>query len=276
MAFVLVGCKPNETDELPILATPTNLRNEGYTLHFDPVDYATSYVINVFGEEEIEIEGTSYVLGLYGNFEFRVKARAEGYQDSPYSTYHSFTVTYDYEIIRLFYSTNSDFDLKLIDLDETINISYIHSNTDTITDFDYFMSDQMLYLKAAFLKTNTLGFHELQILLSNDSIKRVHIYLTDTLHPFRVTDMAILYKDEDVIVQFELFGGTIEGITHMNQQVLGPDDYVVDGSFVIIKKAYIDNFFETHPSYESISLAFDIQKGDKYYLQQIFIDKIIE
>ena len=275
MLFILAGCQKPVPEETPILSTPTSLRNDGFILLFDPVEHATSYILEVFGEE-IELLDTSYVLGLYGTFEFRVKARAEGYTDSPYSDYYQFTATFDYNIIRLHYSVNSTFDLKLLDLDDDLEIVYVHSQTDTLTENDYYLDNNQLLLKSSFLKTSALGFHSIDLLLSNDISKKVHIYLTDSIHPYRVTQMSVLYEGEDVMVQFELLDGTVHSITHMMHGVLTEDDYEINGSFVTIKSSYIDNFFETHPSYDSISLAFDILRGDKFYLEQLFIDKIIE
>ena len=92
LVFVLYGCKP---DALTRLETPTNLRYENYEVHFDAVENAEMYILEVNGVTH-ELTDTMFELPMISTYDVRVKSRAEGYQDSYYTEMLNFTLEFDF------------------------------------------------------------------------------------------------------------------------------------------------------------------------------------
>lgn len=92
LVFVLYGCKP---EALTRLETPTNLRYENYEVHFDAVENAEMYILEVNGVTH-ELTDTMFELPMISTYDVRVKSRAEGYQDSYYTEMLNFTVEFDF------------------------------------------------------------------------------------------------------------------------------------------------------------------------------------
>lgn len=90
--FILIGCSSNEKP-LERLNTPRNLEIHKDVLTFDPVDKATSYILNINGEM-IEITETTYTFLEEGEYRVKVKAIAEGFLDSLYSQVLEFNMIF--------------------------------------------------------------------------------------------------------------------------------------------------------------------------------------
>ncbi|HCZ25064.1 MAG TPA: hypothetical protein DHV05_09565, partial [Acholeplasmataceae bacterium] len=91
MLFVLtlIGCTPSNST---VLDTPDNVRREGSRLLFDEVEHATKYVIEINGEV-ITVTDHFYDFVERGELSVRVKAQAEGYQDSAFTQIYQFILT---------------------------------------------------------------------------------------------------------------------------------------------------------------------------------------
>ena len=90
--FILIGCSSNEKS-IERLNTPRNLEIHKDVLTFDPVDKATSYILNINGEM-IEITETTYTFLEEGEYRVKVKAIAEGFLDSLYSQVLEFNMIF--------------------------------------------------------------------------------------------------------------------------------------------------------------------------------------
>jgi len=88
--LAISGCTTNKDR----LSTPTNVRYEDYTLFFDSVEHAESYIID-FGNYYAQVEENFYEFFEFGDYQVRVKAKASGYQDSYYSDVINISVLND-------------------------------------------------------------------------------------------------------------------------------------------------------------------------------------
>ena len=93
LAFILYGCAEKSLEKLD---TPKYLVFTD-RVYFNYVDHATSYILEINGVE-YEITTNSYHFALEGDYTVRVKARAEGYEDSLYSEPIEFSLDFTYEI----------------------------------------------------------------------------------------------------------------------------------------------------------------------------------
>lgn len=269
LLLTLFGCKPN--DQMKRLDIPQNLTHEESLISFDAVEYATSYVLEINGEEVI-ISTTSYLLTTSGDFSIRVKARAEGFYDSFYSDRYTFNLPLHIEDIRYNYSTYSSFDLIIYTFDEDVTISSIMLEDETISSTHYSYTNHQLIIHASYLDTLTPLLHEYEVSLGSKGSFAFFINIIDTNLPYMISYNNVSWtENQDVVIEFELFAGTIQGLSS-GYEIL-PEDYVIDDNELIINSTYISQYFLEFTSQSTLSIRYTLQLNDQYVIGYIFINR---
>jgi len=265
MTIFLVACQEEETLQLH---TPTNLRIYEDMVSFDSVDFATSYVIEINGEE-IEITDTYYSLIGYGTFNVRVKAKAEGYIDSTYTRISSFVWLDTYQDVSLNYSIHRSTDLFIYDFDEMTYVISLISRDISIDQQDYYLDDDKLYFTSDYLQSLSLGSYTFEIYMSKGKFN-ITITIIDTKLPYMTSHNTVTYDDQDMTFIFELFGGSI---TSLSGNDISIADYTIIGEELVIKRAYINQYFISNPEETSLSIKYNLQLGNSFVFGYLFIEK---
>jgi len=264
----LYGCKTN--DENKRLAIPQNLRYEGSTFSFDAVEHATSYVLEINGEQII-LTSTSHILNLAGDYSIRVKARAEGYFDSFYSDRYVFSIHLELQNVRHNYSVQSTFDLIVYTFSEDVTITNIKFNNQIISSDHYIYTNRQLFFKSSYLSTLTPLLYVFEISLGNKGSFHLNLNVIDTNLPYIVSYNNVTFEEGDITLQFELFGGNIQGLT--SSFTITTEDYQIEDHMLTIKSAYISRYFEQFPSQDTLSLRYTLNHNDEYVIGYIFINR---
>ncbi|HPG43488.1 MAG TPA: hypothetical protein PLJ98_06765 [Acholeplasmataceae bacterium] len=265
IASFLVSCQKEETLQLH---TPTNLRIYEDMVSFDSVFNATSYVIEINGEE-IEITDTFYPLVGYGTFNVRVKAKAEGYLDSTYTRISSFVWLDDYQDVSLNYSIHRTTDLFIYDFNEMTYMISLVSRDIFIDRQDYYLDDDKLYFTSDYLQSLSLGSYTYEIYVSKGKFN-ITITIIDTDLPYITSHNTVTYNNQDLTFLFELFGGSI---TSLSGNDISIADYTIIGEELVIKRAYINQYFISNPEETSLSIKYNLQLGNSFVFGYLFIEK---
>lgn len=267
LALTLIGC--TKTPEVKVLSTPTNLSHQQNIISFDAVSHATSYIIDINGEE-IEITTTTYTIELYGEVTVKVKARAEGYQDSSYSNELVFSIPLSLPDVRYNYSIHSSFDLFIYTFQAGIAIDNITSSTTSISTNDYTFINNQLIFKSTYLKSLDRKLHEFAISLGAMGQLNLTILITETQLPYLISNNTIDFDSNDITLNVELFGGTIVGLSGNS---ITSSDYTISGSSITLHSTFINQYFSTHPNETTLSIKYDLRLGDSYVFGYLFIKK---
>jgi hypothetical protein len=265
MTIFLVACQKEET---PQLDTPVNLRIYEDLVSFDSVLNATSYVIEINGEE-IEITDTFYPLVGYGTFNVRVKAKADGYIDSPFTRISSFVWLDTYQDVMLNYSIHRTTDLFIYDFDEPTYVVSLISRDISIDQEDYYLDDDMLYFKSSYLQLLPLGNYTFEIYVSKGKFD-ITITIIDTELPYITTHNTVTFDDADLTFMFELFGGSILNLSGNDISIA---DYTIIDEELVIKRAYINQYFISNPEETTLSIKYNLQLGNSYVFGYLFIER---
>ena len=267
LLFTIIGCQKIEVNKE--LTPPTNLTQVNNIISFDEVIHATSYILWINGEEH-EIITNSYTLGLYGDFVVKVKAKADGYIESPYSNEIMFTLPMTFHDVRFNYSVHSDFDLHIYTFEEEVTTYSISGVLSTLESTDFYITDQKLYLKSAYLKELTPQLYILTVSQGSIGSFTLTLSIVETEIPYIVSYNTVQYEQEDSSFQFELFGGSI---LRLSGNDITSNEYIIDGNILTIKSTYIDTYFSSNPDQTSLSLKYDLYVDDTYVFGYIFINK---
>lgn len=265
MTIFLVACQKDET---PQLDTPVNLTIYEDLVSFDSVLYATSYIIEINGEE-IEITDTFYPLVRYGTFNVRVKAKAEGYLDSSYTRMSTFVWLDDYQDVSLNYSIHRSTDLFIYDFDEMTYVISLISRDISIDQQDYYLDDDKLYFTSDYLQSLSLGSYTYEIYVSKGKFN-ITITIIDTELPYITTHNTVTFNDADLTFIFELFGGSILNLSGNDISIA---DYTIIGEELVIKRAYINQYFISNPEETSLSIKYNLQLGNSFVFGYLFIER---
>ena len=268
LVLMLYGCNINNPDKR--LDIPNNLRREQHVIFFDEVDHATSYVLEINGENII-ITNTTYTLETKGDFNIRVKAKAEGYLDSFYTERLLFTIPLELRNVRFNYSLSSDFNLKVYQFETNVSIDSIKLNEISIPQTNYHLFDNALYISKEYLKNLNTGLHELIISLGSLGSFSVTLNIMNTNLPYIVTHNTITHEiSKNHVFQFELFGGNFLGLSNND---ITHEDYIFSDNTLTIYSTYINSYFLSNPTAQTLSIKYDLQKDDRYVFGYIFINK---
>lgn len=263
--FLLMGCANNRDT---LLFVPTNLRFEDNTIVFDEVKHATHYVVELNGEDII-IEDHVYPIDTFGTYRVRVKAIAEGFEDSVFTRYVDFEYYLDIDHLTLNYSTFSTFDLCIYESDNDFQVIKIASDMLSLSEEDYVIDQQKLYVKSSYLTTLTADRYRFNVQLNEGSFQ-LTLNMFNSTDGYMISDNSAYYDDldHDLVFLFDFFDSTFN---MLEEDLVSPTDYVLDEGRLTIKKTYIDHYFETNPRKTYLLIQFEIIHDDWVTTNAIFI-----
>lgn len=140
LSIVLVGCQ--EDENLPRLATPTDIVVTDGVITFLIVPGADGYVINI-NNKNITIDEPIYTITESGTYTFQIKAFGSGYRDSLFSTPVTTTVSF---LPQLPKPTNIELTYGVLRFIPVIGAS---SYIIKIDDDEYTLQDPIYYFREA-------------------------------------------------------------------------------------------------------------------------------
>jgi hypothetical protein len=265
LALLLIGC---DESKLERLGTPTNLRYDEM-IHFDTVQDATSYVIEL-NNEKITITETFYQVTTPGTYTVRVKAQGVGYQDSLYTEEITFTVSYPFSDFAFIYSIRSIVDVPVGSVAEANEIAQVSLSGDPISTTAYTFENKLFTLKSAYLTTLPIG-EQVFTVTTNIGSFDITINIFDTSTPYMMSKSEIFTDfSTDVTVIYDLFGGSISGLSGNN---ITASDYTITNNTVTISKTFIENAFTSEPTRETLVIGYTLESGNNVVIGYIFIKK---
>jgi hypothetical protein len=265
LALLLIGC---DESKLERLGTPTNLRYDEM-IHFDTVQDATSYVIEL-NNEKITITETFYQVTTPGTYTVRVKAQGVGYQDSLYTEEITFTVSYPFSDFAFIYSIRSIVDVPVGSVAEANEIAQVSLSGDPISTTAYTFENKLFTLKSAYLTTLPIG-EQVFTVTTNIGSFDITINIFDTSTPYMMSKSEIFTDfSTDVTVIYDLFGGSISGLSGNN---ITASDYTITNNTVTISKTFIENAFTSEPTRETLVIGYTLESRNNVVIGYIFIKK---
>ena len=289
--FILTACG-NKTTEIPEtnLSTPLNLDYANNTISWEIVDNAEKYILEIGGENPVEVSGTTYSYSSNGNsFNFRIKAVAsefiEGssikYLDSEYSerTYVSYLAQVTNFVVRdgkLHWDAVEDADGYVM------RINGIEQEMITTNYFDGFTPGQSstVFVKAARLDNDN------NIYISEYSNETVVTLLPSPILQFDNASKTIFWNaingaqgyvleisyNDEVILSETLGLDTTSRV----YEFLNPGDYFIKAKSTADDDGVIDSKFS-----ESISVHrldnpqnFTVSQGTGTYISNVLFDDV--
>ena len=256
VVLTLFGCQPNGS---AVLDTPSNIRREGSRLLFDEVEHATHYVIEINGETTT-VTNYYYDFVETGELSVRVKAQAEGYQDSLYSQVYVFVLSNELKDVSYNYSVFSTFDLTIYQFNEDVTIDSLSRSTGVIAESNYTYVNRKLTLNSAFLKVLSKGEHVITVTVADLGSFDVTITMNDVGFPYIVTDPSILFIGEDVTVIYALYEEDLydSDIISITGDGLTEDDYEINENRLTISSTFISSYFQENTTKNALLIKFTL------------------
>ena len=269
--LTLFGCVPKGE---PVLVTPTNLRQEGNQVLFDEVMHATHYIVEINGVA-YTTEQTFFNIVETGDIRVRVKAQAEGYQDSLFSNEIQFTLTISLEDVKINYSIYSTFDLVVYEFSEDVIIERISRTTGDVSDQNYSYDSQKLSMKSPFLVLLTKGDHEFVVHVKDKGSFTLTITINDVGFPYMISHRNRVFESQDIVVLFALYEEEFydSEILSLTGNGITSSDYVINGNMLTIHASFIENYFQNNPDKTTLSLQYSLKHAIANVPGFIFIQR---
>jgi hypothetical protein len=256
LLFVLTGC---ETKGAPRLDTPENIRHEGSRVLFDEVMHATIYIVEVNGFP-YETESTYFDIVETGDISVRVKAQAEGYQDSVYSENYVFQIVSVLADQKYNYSIFSTFDLVIYQFGEDVLIDRISRTTGDLGLNNYSYEGRKLKLASSFLVLLSKGDHVFTVHVANKGSFDVTITINEAGFPYMVSHRNVSFDGRDITLLFALYEEAYydSEIIAVTATGLSATDYVINDNQLTIKASFIDQYFTNNPDKTVLSIQYTL------------------
>jgi hypothetical protein len=127
----------------------------------------------------------------------------------------------------------------------------------------------MLYFKSSYLQLLPLGNYTFEIYVSKGKFD-ITITIIDTELPYITTHNTVTFDDADLTFMFELFGGSILNLSGNDISIA---DYTIIDEELVIKRAYINQYFISNPEETTLSIKYNLQLGNSYVFGYLFIER---
>jgi hypothetical protein len=233
---------------------------------WNEVEDATGYNLFINGVKT-EVEENSFNLQTTNAGLLRISVQAiypigESNVSQVYNYEHNLIETAK---IMFQYSLNSNIDIIVWNDIEQGNI-YVQDLDLEFLDKDSMLgySDNHLYIKSSFLVEQPIGL--MSFYLIHGAYKTlVEVTLNTKTEPYIISSTVIRVDGtEDVMLQFELFGGSFYSINGSEGDTVL---YEINDSILTIEKEFISGKFE---NYESFILSYAINKDDSTVIGYLF------
>lgn len=256
------------------LTVPSNVKIIDKDLVWDYIKHATSYTVLINGQTYNTDRNVFDLSFLETNKFYDISVRAN-YHDksSEYSTaikYNTFYNTYKKLIVA--FNRNSSEDL-VIDLEESLTIESIQNQVDVVVDDEYYqVKGESLIFSNSYLINFDYGLYK-YVLYTDKGIILLEIKITDNRNPYMISNNNVVFNNEDLVFEFELYGGFIETITISEGDEITENDYKIEGSKLIINSEFIESIFAKSNQRLSIVFNYQLRNDDKIVIGQIIVSR---
>lgn len=246
---------------------PRALRLEDGALYWDIETTPDSYEVRVNGvTDTTTIVGRTLILEPDTFYHIEVRALYPG-GESSWSTpllHHTYTEAHgamDLTVNRL--------------LPRDIVVDYVSPNPVAVfRNDDGFLADTVvvasdpLTFDIGWIALLPLGTHTIDVIDDNG---RYHITLTliEDDRPVLLDSNTVSFTGEDLTFTFALFGGSIADITG---QGITDDDYIINGSELVIQASFVQAIVDADPDRETIVLSYQLVQDDDITLGYLFLE----
>lgn len=214
-----------------IFEVPKNLIiNEDNILLWDKINEATKYTIYINDKTFEVLENKFDLKQLSENafYSIKIKAHYNSHQSefSKEINYHTFKDII--ETIQVSFNKITNYDLE-------VDLPYPLLSIEDFKEENYHFDNSKLTIYNSYLQTLNNGNNSLILYTSSGKILLI-INIYENNKPHILSDNKVTYNGEDIIIYFELFGGTISSIS---KELTENQDYVIDGNKLIIRSDFI-------------------------------------
>ncbi len=168
------------------------------------------------------------------------------------------------------YSIQSSFDLKIQDLPNDLSVTEVKRGQEMLTSAIFIHDKSELFLKSSYLKGLSLGEHVLSF-ETEKGIFSIRLNIIDTNRPYMISSSTVFTDfSKDVIVLFELFGGSIQSVSGND---ITSSHYSIRNNQLTIKKGFIEQSFTQNPDRETLIIGYTLHVDSHVVIGYLFIKK---
>ena len=224
--------------------------NVSDTLDFNPIPGATSYGLMIYNslndvifDDDIE---SGYDLSSYlGLLRFELKA----FYNEAIIASNAFVVDFSgYNHIK---------EIDDLTITQTSPFDNLYLNDTLMDEANYTYENQIITISSLYLDTLEEGTY----LLTIESTINIYLFIEVTSYekPILLSDSQIDYNNEDIIVTFDLKGGTFDGLA--SSPTIDVLDYSFTGDTLTIRKAYIEAVLLDNPDRSFVIFSYVLSNG---------------
>ena len=238
-------------------------------LRWSTLSHTTGYKVFV---NSIEYETTTNVFDLSfldenAVYELYVKAVYENgvSQESLSVWHHTYTEVVDTFNITFNKLQGRDVRLPIADDFELEFIFFMQAPTypNLMIIEDGILSIDFNLLEA--LEVNTYTYE----LITSEGLYHLVMNVVAEQKPFLISSNVIEYDEENIVLEYELFGGTFESLSGAN---ITSSDYTFSNSVLTINASFIESLLVENPERKTVILGYQLKAGEHITIGYIFIN----
>lgn len=247
--------------EVRYLSYPENIRIQNYQLHFDDVQDATSYIVEVNGEAYVfPVDFRYYPPGTYN---IRVRAISDRFVDSVFSPEQVVISAAPVNTSgTYYYSSYSNFDLPVYMSQRPIQVEHIQFDGELLATSAYYVSNNVVYIRHRYLEqldfeTSSVNAYDYYIIIrTEEGTHSAILKVNDDNRPYLYTNASV-YTDfvNDVVFKYDLLEGEFVGMG----SGIAEDDYRFEDGTLTISIDYILGIFAENPNRDNIILTSELR-----------------
>lgn len=273
LIMIMISLSSCQVESIESLGTPGSMTINNHTLTLDPIENATSYIIEINGEM-IEIDDIEYVL-THGNYDIR-------YQGVNRNQSTDFSDIFHFEIIDIIeeksfeYSIHSTKDLKVGDANDALEYYTLSFNGGIVDDILKIVDNQLLIDHQAFAALLIEGEDVDLIIDTNEGLYQWTISPIATYNPYVMTNEQLSINDADALTfELDLFETQIISLStnlDIDNESLG---LVFDEDIITIDKSAVLDVFNQDETISRIVIVYQLydEVEDTTYLGYLHILK---
>ncbi len=289
MAVSLVSCGGNTTEvatttdnELnTVIEIPSNLEISEQVILWPEVDTISQYEVLV---KDVTTDNTDILLedqyftvstnsfdatDLLSNRIYEISIRSIlGEEHSVFSD----PITLD-KFIQTEIEWNYTFNVNSTDdfiayFNQVPELFFIEEDGNELSNDNYYFEYDLLFIDNEYLMNFTTGV--LFKLYTEQGIIDLNLQYTNTLVPFMRSDNTVEFNSEDILLVFELCGGTLSDISGND---ITESDYTQVGNILIIDSDFVQALFDESPERNSVIISYQLRANDEIVIGFVFINR---
>lgn len=273
LIMIVISLSSCQSNQIESLGEPGMITINNHTLTLDPIENATSYIIEINGEA-IEIADNEYVL-THGIYDIR-------YQGINQNQSTDFSDIFHFEIIEIIeeetfeYSIFSTKDLKVCEINDALEYYTLSFNGEIVDDILKIVDNQLLIDYQSFVALLTEGEDAAIIIDTNEGQYQWTISPISTHNPYVMTSEQLSINDADSLTfELDLFDTQIISLStnlDIDNESLG---LVFDEDIITIDKSAVLDVFNQDETLTRLVIVYQLydENEDTTYLGYLHILK---